>query len=73
MKKTVFIISAVMALNCSSALSAPPINKNNEHQVIHQDNNKIPPKPHPNKKRPAQQHKKMQKKPLPEHRLAQSH
>lgn len=73
MKKTVFIIAAVMALNCSSALSAPPINKNNEHPVIHKNNNKIPSKPHPNKKRPAQQHKKTQKKPLPEHRLAQSH
>lgn len=78
MKKLIFIITAVMALNCTSVFAAPPINKEPERPIIHQNNkkphnNKVQPKPHHNKKRLEQPHKKVAEKRAPENLPANRH
>jgi hypothetical protein len=75
MKKLLFVISAVLVLNCTSVFAAPPVSEYNGKPVIHQNNkkphsNKVQPKPHHNKKPLRKPHKKAPEKRAPEFRHA---
>lgn len=73
MKKLIFIITAVVALNCTSVFAAPPANDHNDRPIVHQNNkkphnNKVQTKPHHNKKPIKKHYKKTPERPAPENR-----
>lgn len=75
MKKLILIITAVMAINCTSVFAATPVNKYNNMPVVHQNNknphsNKMQPKSHHNKQAHKKPYIKMPEKRAPEARPA---